>query len=337
MSHAKARTVSRAAALDLIDTCKSLSLLSASHVKVLGLVRSQRADISARIPESTLIALWKIIEQRCGEQGVGLKIGQTINPNAKGLLASWVSQSKNLREALTIFRNNILLMNPSESWEVKQGDAHIGLVLKIERDLGYPDIAIERSMSAMLTWARALCGQRFDIIRAEFSFAIPPYAEDFVSTFGNNICFNSAENSLFIHSDILNLQVLSSNPFLENILKEQASKKLSELQNKEPLKAKVEKILAKAIESGKPASVNEVSSALAISRQTLYRHLKQQNTDFQSLNEAIKRREAVRLLKQGLSVSTVSMSLGYEDESSFYKAFKRWFKISPKAYLRITE
>ena len=337
MSHTKERTVSRAAALDLIDTCKSLNLLSESHVQGLGLVRSQRADISTRIPESVLIALWKIIQQGCVEQGVGLKIGQTINPNAKGLLASWVSQSKNLREALKTFRNNILLMNPSESWEVKQKDAHIGLVLKIELDRGYPDIAIERSMSAMLTWARALCGQHFDIIRAEFSFAIPPYAEDFVSTFGNNICFNSAENSLIIHSDILNLPVLSSNPFLENILKEQASRKLSVLQKKEPLKAKVEKILAKAIESGKPASVNEVSSALAISRQTLYRHLKQQNTDFQSLNEATKRREALRLLRSGFSVSTVSISLGYEDESSFYKAFKRWFKMSPKAYLRITE
>lgn len=329
----KPTTVSRAAALDLIDTCKRLNLLSASTMKQLGLDTSHSAELSARMPESTLIALWKMIEQHGGEYGIGLRIGQTINPDAKGLLASWVSQSKNLREALTIFRENILLMNPSESWEVKNQDAHVALILKIEHDRGYPDIAIERSMSAMVTWARALCGQDFEIARAEFSFAHPPYCEDFKSIFGNNIRFGSAENALSLPSEVLNLPILNSNPFLEDILKDKASKVLGALQHKDSFKAKVERILSKAIETGKPASVNEVSSALAISRQTLYRQLKQQNTDFQSLHDAIKRKQALRLLKSGLNVSAVSISLGYEDSSSFYKAFKRWFKMSPKAYL----
>jgi len=34
-----------------------------------------------------------------------------------------------------------------------------------------------------------------------------------------------------------------------------------------------------------------------------------------------------------MDAGSISISLGYKDSSSFYKAFKRWYGATPKTYL----
>jgi AraC-like DNA-binding protein len=332
-SQSPVNTVSRAAARDLVETCKKRGLISNQRLRQLGWDCPKDHDAASRIPETILIDLWLTIASHDKEQGLGLIVGQTINPEAKGLLASWISQSKNLREALAIFRKNIALMNPSESWELTETNNTATLTFHIKKGRGYPDIAIERSMSAMVTWAQVLSGQSFEIKGAHFSFAAPSYVDKFHAIFGRNISFGCSENQLTMDSGILDLPVVSNNPFLKELIQSKAKQNLAEIQGTLSLQNKVRRLLSDALKAGEGLNISDVSQALAMSRQTLYRQLKEEQIDFQSIQDQVRKDEALKRLKRGQSITNISLGLGYKDTSSFYKAFKRWFGASPKHYL----
>ena len=325
-------TVSSAACRDLVATCRSLGLMSQRQLDALGLNDPESVDPNIRIPESTLVALWQALEAAGKGPGIGLKIGQTINPAAKGLLASWVSQASNLREALTIFIQNIALMNPSESWTFTEHAGTCLLTFRLDQNKGYPDIAIERSMSAMTAWARALSNHNFPIREVGFIFPEPEHSEPFKSIFCEQLVFNADENYVRFDAALLSLPIVSSSELLKILIEKQARQSLTALQKSTPIEQKVQTHIRERFASGKAVTISTVCSDLAMSRQTLYRQLKQQETDFQSLVEAVRKREALALIQAGIDSSAISLSLGYKDTSSFYKAFKRWFGITPKAY-----
>ena len=95
-----------------------------------------------------------------------------------------------------------------------------------------------------------------------------------------------------------------------------------------PLSAQVERQIEPLLESG--ARIDEVARALGLSRQTLYRRLKAEGATFEGLLDRVRRRLALRLLReQGLSVKETAYRLGFSDPAAFSRAFKRWTGSSP--------
>lgn len=77
-------------------------------------------------------------------------------------------------------------------------------------------------------------------------------------------------------------------------------------------------------------SVERVARELGCSRQTLYRRLKEEGVTFEQVLDALRRRLALRYLRQdGLSVKQVAYRLGFSDPAAFSRAFKRWTGHSP--------
>ena len=95
-----------------------------------------------------------------------------------------------------------------------------------------------------------------------------------------------------------------------------------------PLSAEVERQIEPLLETG--ARIDEVARALGLSRQTLYRRLKAEGATFEELLDRVRRRLALRLLReQGLSVKETAYRLGFSDPAAFSRAFKRWTGTSP--------
>lgn len=326
-------TVSRAAAQDLANTCHELGLISNQRLKSLGLENAQHYNLDDRIPESTLIMLWRVLAEHEKASNSGLKLGHIINPTTKGLLASWISQAGTLREALRIFTENIGLMNPSESWVIHEHSGVCLLRFQLDPDKGYPDIAIERSMSALVTWARALSNHSFPINKASFTFKSPRRSEPFAKIFGDNVAFGANDNCIVFESTLLELPVVSNNELLKLLVAQQAKQSLLAVTQKAPIHQKVQALIRKRLRSGESVTVHTICADLAMSRQTLYRQLKRQGTDFQTLLDQVRQDLALEFLKTGTDSGAISLSLGYTDTSSFYKAFKRWFGTTPSAYL----
>ena len=85
-------SVSIAAAIDLIQQCLADNILTHQDLDQLNIPLNKLTEVTDRIPETDFIALWQKVAQHKESQDIGLRVGQIINPNAKGLLASWISQ-----------------------------------------------------------------------------------------------------------------------------------------------------------------------------------------------------------------------------------------------------
>lgn len=327
-------TVSNAAIKDLVDTCLGLNEISTPTLLKMGVPLDALNNPQLRSPEKLLINIWQWLDANSKRAGLGLEIGSVINPSAKGLLASWVSQANTLDESLAIFRKNISLMSPSESWEVCREGKHVALKFYLSPNKGYPIMAIERSVAALVTWGRALCGVSFEIERADFSFARPDYSDLYTPLFGHNVNFNSPDNAVFLAAPILDLPVMNGNEFLKGMMAQAADQAQRSMTGITSYKQRVMMEIEKAFDANLDISVESICEVLSLSRQTLFRKLKEEGCDFRSLSDQFKKERALLLLQSARNnITSVGLSLGYKDSSSFTKAFKRWYGLTPKDYL----
>jgi AraC-like DNA-binding protein len=75
-----------------------------------------------------------------------------------------------------------------------------------------------------------------------------------------------------------------------------------------------------------------VARAFALSSRTLQRQLKSENVTFQCVLNETREALAQHYLAQGrLTVAEIAFLLGYEDPSSFYRAFHSWTGQTPQS------
>ncbi|MBL4672804.1 MAG: helix-turn-helix domain-containing protein [Arenicella sp.] len=89
------------------------------------------------------------------------------------------------------------------------------------------------------------------------------------------------------------------------------------------------------IDVASPAQVgvDEVAAKLGLHRRALQRNLAEQGTSFRQLKESLlKERSLALLISLRLNVDTIAETLGYSDASTFHRAFKAWFHVTPKQF-----
>ncbi len=77
-----------------------------------------------------------------------------------------------------------------------------------------------------------------------------------------------------------------------------------------------------------------MARALGVSVRTLHRRLSDAGRTWQTVVDDFRAHEAERLLTLGRDVSTVAFELGFQDTSSFSRAFRRWKGSSPTDWAR---
>lgn len=322
-------TVSSASVLNLMESATTLSLIPQdSHY----LDKQTFANPEGRVNEKIMIELWQFIDKSTSINGYGLMLGEYINPSAKGLLASLVSQCETIKEALDHFITYLDWMSSSEHWHIKVEGDLLELHFTLDPSKGYPNALIERSMSTLVHWARKLSRQEVEVVAAKFTFPEPSYIEVFQSTFGDNITFSESNNIIILNKSILKRKIISFNPYLKNLLEDKI------IENKENFKREsntivinkenIEELIIELLPI-KKANIDEVCYKLSISRQTLYRHLQKENTSFKEILNQIRKRQSAQLLAdKDISILEVSDILGYTEVSSFYTAFNKWYDLS---------
>lgn len=331
----RATSVSAVAVLDLHDLLLDLGLATPAQMISAGIHRQTLIDDRAtalpvqeqRLDESCLLALWQVATRHGRMPDIGLVVGQTFNPDTRGVLASWLFQCTRLGEALQVFQRHIALMNPSETWTAHETEEHLLLTFSFAPGKPYPQAATERSMSALLKWSQEMTGVRIVPSRCEFAFPRPDYHDAYIDIFGTNLHFNGHRNCLHLPRAFLHSPILGANSYLKQILEERALHTFKHLHGSDDLLDKVRQLIQANLQQG--TNIEQVCHALHVSRPTLYRRLKHEGTSFTELVAALRKDLAYKQIQQGLPVAMVSDALGFKDVSTFHRAFKRWFNRSP--------
>lgn len=109
-------------------------------------------------------------------------------------------------------------------------------------------------------------------------------------------------------------------------------KRLDELEKDSSFAAKVRAVLFEILPMGKSA-IDDVSGTMNMSNRTLQRRLQTERTSFQQqLNHSRELLARHHLASSDMCVSEISFLLGYEEPSSFSRAFHTWTGHSPGAF-----
>lgn len=98
----------------------------------------------------------------------------------------------------------------------------------------------------------------------------------------------------------------------------------------------VGELIARQLESGR-ARAAVIAAQLNMSRQTLYKRLKQENQSFAALLDQVRQEQALIYLHDPRHTLTeVAQRLGFSELSAFSRAFKRWMGQSPAHFRAAT-
>ena len=273
-----------------------------------------------RLDEQLLVELWHQAQKHSHVSSIGMLIGQKVNVNSKGVLANWISQCDNFSEAFTTFTQHISLLNPSECWDIKECDSYVEISFQFNQASDYPFCAVERSLTAFIAWSESLTNRKLELIRVDFAFAKPVHANLYKSIFGDDINYNALKNCFILSKSVLNYPLLTSNRYLKHIMSERAQEVLDKLNTKGSVTLKVTELLN--LDLCTYCQQERVCDVLHMSRATLYRKLKLENTSFSQLLEMARKNHNKKLKIKGVSVDEISALLGYQDVSTYYKKFK---------------
>jgi AraC-like DNA-binding protein len=110
---------------------------------------------------------------------------------------------------------------------------------------------------------------------------------------------------------------------------ERADKLLENLEKTATIKGRVESLLMPIIHTGE-VGMDKVAAKLGMSRTSLYRQLKSEDSTFEEILDSLRHKLALSYLKgKKISVNEAAYLVGFSDPAAFSRAFKRWTGNSP--------
>lgn len=166
----------------------------------------------------------------------------------------------------------------------------------------------------------------------EVTHAAPDYAEAYEKVLGCPVNFGSARNAMLIGAHWLEQEFDDHVGYVFGIFTERADSLLAKLEQDESLRARIEAHVLPDLHKG-DVTVESVASDLGMSRQTLYRRLKDEGVTFAQVLDALRCRMASDYLSaRKVSINETAYLVGFSEASSFVRAFRRWTGVTPAEF-----
>ncbi|MNC54388.1 HTH-type transcriptional regulator VirS [compost metagenome] len=142
--------------------------------------------------------------------------------------------------------------------------------------------------------------------------------------FGARIQTGAKHNRLTLHRINLDLPFISYNEELLQILTPVLDHTLDERLGSHSLTGTVKWIMKRSFTAGRQ-DIQAVARQLGMSNRTLQRKLTDEGTSFKQLLTEARHEQALEYLADpSLDIKEVAFLIGYEDQNSFYRAFRLW-------------
>lgn len=123
---------------------------------------------------------------------------------------------------------------------------------------------------------------------------------------------------------------LTANGAMWNIFEPELRQRLADLSGDATFTERTRSVLLEALPGGQLA-MHQVARRLAVSTRTLQRRLRDEDTSFKDLVQETRHSLALHYLRQTQLTSTeIAYLLGFEEPTSFFRAFQRWTGCTPE-------
>ena len=155
----------------------------------------------------------------------------------------------------------------------------------------------------------------------------------FAKLWGVPVRLGQARSGIRLVAGVWERPNVQADPLLQQTLRTVAQQEEMKQIVEAPLVYAIRTHLPDALQSG-AFSAADIAAELGLSKRTLQRRLKAENLSFKDLLDLYRQEHAMLMLQHGdRDMANTAYALGYNEQSSFNRSFRRWTGLSPSAWL----
>ena len=183
----------------------------------------------------------------------------------------------------------------------------------------------------LLCW---LAGRRVPLARLDWGHPAPPHADEYRRMFSPLIRFNAPCTAISFDAQVLQAAVKITPAGLKAFLRDAPQSVFLKQVVATGLSDRARRQCRAALDRGDTApTLALLAHELRMSTATLRRRLEGEGTSWGHLKDEVRRDLALHHLAEGrLSVVDIATHLGFNDASTFYRAFRKWTGSAPGAW-----
>lgn len=289
-----------------------------------------------RVAVETAEALWVTASERLGEPDLGLRFAALLDLDGFHLVGHLAASSATVGQALERVVEFSRLLHDAGRTEVERIDGQVHIFPGC-RGLPRqpPGQVAEFNTASTVVLIRFVTGRpEWRPGAVHFFHRAPADVRPHLRLFGVAPSFHEPETALLVAEEDLALPVRVSRPSrLGQYLESYARTLLGQLPEKaDGLRDQVLRALLSSLPAG-GLTIEATAHRLSITPRTLQRRLAQSGDTFSGLVDQARLSTAQHYLSDDkLSLGEISYLLGFNDPSTFHKAFRRWKGVSPGAW-----
>ncbi len=264
----------------------------------------------------------------CGDEAFGIRSATVYSASQLGALGYAWQASLTLRKAFQRLERFVRLVNEKAVVLLKDIDGSMLVTLKVNAPSECVTARDDGALAIVTMMSRVVCGDRFRLQAVNFQHAAPRDLKPYFEYFGCQLNFDQAENQLLIPTAITDEYLTGANPELALLNDQVISRRLA-LMDRSDIVTRVKSALREQLPNGN-ISDDSVAASLHMSVRTLHRKLAEVNHSFRGLLVEVRRSLAeLYILDNSLTLTEISLLLGFSEPSSFSRAFRSWTGSAP--------
>jgi AraC-like DNA-binding protein len=285
-------------------------------------------ESNARLPVAACNAAWLRASTRIHDPAFGVHYGEHWRPAMFGSLGyAWLA-SVSLRRALHRASEYFDMLIERGSLEVKDLDDGQVLVALSYRGNAFTLPALADSLlSTLVKLCRISCGDDFNPSEILLFHSAPPDPSAYFSYFKCPVRFDADVDGIVLPQAILDEPLPGGNKAIAAMIDQETVRYLGQLDRSKVVE-RVQAAITERLASGRVAS-ETVAADLHVSNRTLNRQLQAEGTTFKAVMDKTRQKLADAYLAESQSITQIAFSLGFSDQTSFTRAYKRWTGQTP--------
>lgn len=299
-----------------------------------GIAPEQLEDQDNRIAMANYIALFRAAKALTGDEAIALHYGEEVDLSELSITGLITNASETMGEAMkqiNRFGRLAIEVDGMGADNIRFRYAYIDgaawLVDERSNANDFPELT-------EVTFARMTCQpRRFlstpHVLEVHVTHPAPSYRAEYERIFQCPVVFDARWNAMRMDPELHSRRVALQPRYVFGVLSERAEALLKELEQSKSMRGKVELQLMPVLHTG-DISMDAVAARMGVSRQTLFRRLKAEDTTFEKVLDELRHRLALHYLSgKRASVNETGYLVGFSDPAAFSRAFKRWTGRSP--------
>ncbi|WP_043309874.1 AraC family transcriptional regulator [Pseudomonas sp. ML96] len=277
----------------------------------------------ARIPLARQDALWEAFCAAAQDPLIGLRLGNALQVGHLDMVGALLMSCETMGEALEALLEYYPIIGEGGEFHLDDEGEQLRLSYQPHYQVRREE-RVEAVLASLAHMSRWITGERVQPLELHFAHAPQAAEARYIELLGCPLQFGCADNALLFDRADLEVPLIQANPMMREHLRGLADSLLERL-GQQSLAVRVQQQLRQQPRWGK----ERVAERLELSGRHLNRKLAEEGTSFKLLRDQVLHQMAEQRLRESPRVAEVAEGLGFSDESSFAKAFRRWSGMTP--------